>query len=158
MNLVITVDLTEIITMNPEVYPCPTVKELLESFCDEPFLFDTKLEELLPRFKWYADDNFGCQIEFHTLCTIKGHTSLQLTIRHFLGRVEAEITFSIVRTEGLVNLLKETIKVVAAQLPLPYPVCKQCNQQHKHLKCPWAAQWSSGNCRSKEFSTRVSSF
>ena len=51
MNLVITVELTEIITMNPEVYPCPMAKELLELVCDEPFLFDTKLEELLPRFK-----------------------------------------------------------------------------------------------------------
>ena len=132
MSSVITVDLTEIITGNPEVYPCPMVKELLESVCDEPFLFDTNLEELLPRFKRYADDNFGCQIEFHTLCTIEGHTSLQLTLRHFVGRVEADTTFSIVQKEGLFNLLKETVKAVAAQLPLPYPVC----QQHKHLKCP----------------------
>ena len=51
MKSVITVDLTEIITMNPEVYPCPTAKNVLESVCDEPFLIDTKLEELLPRFK-----------------------------------------------------------------------------------------------------------
>ena len=136
MNSVINVDLTEIITVNPEVYPCPTVKELLESVCDKPFLADTKLEELLPRFKWYADDNFGCQIEFHTLCTIEGHTSIQLTLRHFSGRLEAETTFSLVHTKGLVNLLKETVKAVATRLPLPYPVCKQCNQQHKCLKCP----------------------
>ena len=73
--------------MNPEVYPCPTTKELLESVCDEPFPVDTKLEELLPRFKWYADDNFGCQIEFHTLCTIEVHTSIQLTLRHFFGKI-----------------------------------------------------------------------
>ena len=114
MSSVITVDLTEIITVNPEVYPCPVMKELLESVYDKPFLFDTKLEELLPRFKQYADDNFRYQIEFHTLCTIEGHTSLQLTLRHFLGRVEAETTFSLVHTEGLVNLLKETVKAVAA--------------------------------------------
>ena len=132
MNSVINVDLTEIIIVNPEVYPYPMAKELLESVCDEPFLVDTKLEELLPRFKWYADDNFGCQIEFHTLCTIEGHTSIQLTLRHFLGKLEAETTFSLVHTKGLANLLK----AVAAWLPLPYPVCKQCNQQHKYLKCP----------------------
>ena len=136
MNSVINVDLTEIITVNPEVYPYLTVKELLESVCGEPFLIDTKLEELLPMFKQYTDDNFGCQIEFHTLCTIEGHTSIQLTLRNFLGRLEAETTFSLVHTKGLLNLLKETVKAVAAWLPLPYPVCKQCNQEHKHLKCP----------------------
>ena len=114
----------------------PNGERLLESVCDEPFLFDTKLEELLPRFKRYADDSFGCQIEFHTICTIEGHTSLQLTLRNFSGRVKAETTFSIVHTEGLVNLLKESVKVVAAWLPLPYPVCKQCKQQYKCLKCP----------------------
>ena len=76
MNSVFNVDLTEIITVNPEVYLCPTAKELLESVYDEPFLVNTNLEELLPRFKWYADDKFGCQIEFHTLCTIEGHTSV----------------------------------------------------------------------------------
>ena len=84
---------------------------------------------------WYADDNSGYQIEFHTLCNTEGHTSIQLTLRHFLGRLEAETTFSIVHTKGLVNLLKETVKAVAASLPLLYPVCKQCNQQHKHLTC-----------------------
>ena len=51
MNSVIDVDLTEIITVDPEVHPCPTMKKLLESVCDEPFLIDTELEELLPRFK-----------------------------------------------------------------------------------------------------------
>ena len=112
MNSVINVDLTEIITMNPEVYPYPTAEEHLESVCDEPFLVDTKLEELLPRFKGYADDNFGCQIEFHTLCTIEGHTSIQLKLRHFLGKLEAETTFSLVHTKGLANLLKETVKMV----------------------------------------------
>ena len=111
--------------MYPEVYPYQTVKELLELVRDEPFQVDTKLEELLPRFKWYADDNFGCQIEFHTLCTIEGHTSIQLTLRHFLGKLEAETTFSLVHTEGLANLLKETVKAVVAWLPLPYPGCKQ---------------------------------
>ena len=136
MNSVINVDLTEIITVNPEVYPYPTVEELLESVCDEPFLVYTKLEEILLGFKWYADDNFGCQIEFNTLCTIEGHTSIQLTLRHFLGKLEAETTFSLVHIKGLANLLEETVKVVAAWLPLPYPVCKQCNQQHKCLRCP----------------------
>ena len=136
MNSVINVDLTEIITMNPEVYPCPMAKKLLESVGDEPFLLDTKLKELLPRFKQYANDNFGCQMEFHTLCTIEGHTSIQLTLIHFVGNLESETSFSIVHTKGLVSLLKETVKAVAAWLPLPYPVCKQCNQQHKHLKCP----------------------
>ena len=122
MNSVMNVDLTEIITVNPEVHPCPTAKELLESVCDEPFLIDTKLEELLPKFRQYTEDNFGCQIEFHTLSTTEGHTSIQLTLRHFLGSVGAETTFSLVHTKGLVNFLKETVKVVAAQLPLPYPV------------------------------------
>ena len=79
MNSVINVDLTEIITVNPKMYPCPMVKELLESVCDELFLVDTKLEELLPRFKRYADDNFGCDIGFHTLCTIEGHRGSEVS-------------------------------------------------------------------------------
>ena len=51
VNSVINEDLTEIITMDPAVYPYPVMKELLESVCDEPFLIYTKLEELLPKFK-----------------------------------------------------------------------------------------------------------
>ena len=47
----VNVDLTEIITVSPEMYPCPMAKELLGSVCDEPFLVYIKLEELLPRFK-----------------------------------------------------------------------------------------------------------
>ena len=119
MNSVINVDLTEIITVNPEVYPYPMAKELLESVCDEPFLVDTKLEELLPRLKQYADDNFGCQIEFHTSCTIEGHTSIQLTFRHFLGKLQAETTFSLVYTKGLANCRKRLLKWWQHSCPSP---------------------------------------
>ena len=54
---------------------------------------------------------------------IEGHTSLQLTLRHFAGLVEAETIFSIVSEEGLVALLKGSVKSLAAHLPLPYAVC-----------------------------------
>ena len=136
MNSVINVDLAEDITVGPAVLPYPTAEELLKLVCDEPFLIDTKVKELLPKCKQYAEDNFGCQIKFHTLSTIEGHTSMQLVLKHFSRTVEAETTFSLMHTRELDNLLKETVKAVAALLPLPYPVCKQCNQQHKCLKCP----------------------
>ena len=61
---------------------------------------------------------------------------MHITLKHFSGSVEAETTFSLVHTSELDNLLKETVKAAAALLPLPYPVCKQCNEQHKCLKCP----------------------
>ena len=135
MNSVINVDLTEDITVDPAVHPYPIAEELLKLVCDEPFLIDTKVEELLSKCKWYAEDNFGCQIKFHTLSTIEEHTSMQLVLKHLSRSVEAKTTFSLVHTRELDNFLKETVKVVAALLPLPYPVCKQCNQQHKCLKC-----------------------
>ena len=86
---------------------------------DEPFKLDRQLEQLLLRFKRYTEDNFGCLIEFHTLCTIEGHTSFQLTLRHFAALVEAETTFSIV-CEELVALLKETKDTSSAFAP-PLP-------------------------------------
>ena len=136
MNSVINVDLTEDIMVDPAVHPYPTAEELLKLVCEEPFLTDTKVEELLPKCKQYAKDNFGCQIKLHTLSTTEGHNSMQLVLKHFSRSVEAETTFSLVHTRELDNLLKETVKAVAALLPLSCPVCKQCNQQHKCLKCP----------------------
>ena len=102
----INVDLTEFITVGPAVYPYPTAEELLKLVCDEPFLIDTKVEELC---KWYAEDNFGCQIKFNTLSTIEGHTSMHITLKHFSRSVEAETTFSLVHTRELDILLKETV-------------------------------------------------
>ena len=122
--------------MNPEVYPYPTAEELLESVCDEPFLVDTKLEELLPRFMWYTDDNFGCQIEIHTLCTIEGHTSILLTF----GKIGSRDYFFSSAYKRVCQLVERDCQSGGSMVAPPYPVCGQCNQQHKCLKCSWAAQ------------------
>ena len=93
MNSVINVDLTEDIMVDPAVHPYPTAEELLKLVCDEPFLIDTKVEELLPKCKQYAEDNFDCQIKFHTLSTIEGHTSMHMTLKHFLKVWKQKLLF-----------------------------------------------------------------
>ena len=134
MNFVVTIDLKEKIVLNTEIYP--TAEELIRLVSDKPSKLDKQLEQLLPCFRHYVEDNFGCLIEFQTLYTIECHISLQLTLRHFAGLVEAETTFSIMSEEGLVALLKESVKTLAAHLPLPYAVCGQCCKQHKRMRCP----------------------
>ena len=39
---------------------------------------------MLPMIKRYAEDNFGCNIDINTLCTIEGHTSVEVKIKHFM--------------------------------------------------------------------------
>ena len=74
MNSVISVDLSEVITIDAEL--SPTAEELLELVTDQPFLTYVSLEHSLPQLRRYAEDNFGCVIELNTLCTIEGHTSV----------------------------------------------------------------------------------
>ena len=74
MNFVVTIDLKENIVLNTEIHP--TAEELIRLVSNEPSKLDKLLEQLLPHFRHYAEDNFGCLIEFHTLYMIEGHTSL----------------------------------------------------------------------------------
>ena len=91
--------------------------------CKEPFLIDVTLEQALPQIRRYAEDNFGCNIEIHTLCTIEGHTSVEVKIKHFAVKEDVNITLLVLMEDELVSLMKDTIKTLATLLPLPYSVC-----------------------------------
>ena len=134
MNSVISVDLSEIITIDTDL--SPTAEELLELVNEQPFLIDVSLEHFLQQLHRYAKDNFGCAIEVNALCTIEGHTSVEVRLKHFTIKTDASVTLSMLTEGGLVSLLKGIIKTLAALLPLPYTVCSQCNARHKCMRCP----------------------
>ena len=117
MNSVISVNLSEVITIDAEL--SPTTEELLELVNDQPFLIDVSLEHSLPQLRRYAEDNFGCAIDLNTLCTIEGHTSVEVRLKHFAVKMDASITSSVLTEDGLVSLLRYIIKTLAALLPLP---------------------------------------
>ena len=118
MNSVISVDLSEFITIDAKLSP---TAELLELVNNQPFLTVVSLEHSLPQLRRYAEDNFGCAIELNTLWTIEGHTSAE--VKHFAVKMDASVTLSVLTEDGLVSLLKDIIKTLAVLLPLPYTVC-----------------------------------
>ena len=99
MNSVIAVDLNEDILLETDI--SPTADEHLALVCEQPFLIDVILERTLPRIKRYAEDNFGCNIDKHTLCTIEGHTSVKVKLKHFAREEDASLTLSILREDRL---------------------------------------------------------
>ena len=99
-----------------------TADELLASVCEYPFLIDVILEQTLPRLQKYAEDNFGCKINIDTLCTIEGHTSVVVTIRHFAGKEDTSMVISILKEDRLIPLMNNIVKTLAVFLPLPYSV------------------------------------
>ena len=134
MNSIIAVDLNEDILLETDI--SPTADELLALVCEQPFLIDVTLEQTLPQIKRYAEDNFGCNIDIHTLCTIEGHTSVEVKIKHFARDEDASLVLSNLKDDGLVSLMKNTVRTLAALLPLPYSVCNHCRTRHKCMKCP----------------------
>ena len=134
MNSIIPVDLNEDILLEIDI--SPTADELLALVCEQPFLIDVTLEQTLPQIKRYAEDNFGCNIDINTLCTIEGHTSVEVKIKHFARDADASLVLSILKDDGFVSLMKNTVRTLAALLPLPYSVCNCCRTRHKHMKCP----------------------
>ena len=134
MNSRISVDLHEDIVIKTDT--CPTGGELLAAVCEYPFLIDVIVEQTLPKLQKYAEDNFGCELKIDTLCTIEGHTSVEVTIRHGAGKEDVSLVISILNEDGLIPLLKTIVKTLAGFLPLPYSVCNRCRNKHKRLKCP----------------------
>ena len=134
MNSIIAVDLNEDILLETDI--SPTADELLALVCEQPFLIDITLEQTLPQIKRYAEDNFSCTIDINTLCTIEGHTSVVVKIKHFAREEDASLALSILKEGGLVSLMKITVRTLAALLPLPYSVCNCCRTRHKCMKCP----------------------
>ena len=134
MNSCISVDLHEDIVIKTDT--CPTAGELLAAVCEYPFLIDVIIEQTLPKLQKYAEDNFGCKLKIDTLCTIEGHTSVEVTIRHGVGKEDVSLVISILKEDGLIPLLKTIVKTLAGFLPLPYSICNRCRNKHKCLKCP----------------------
>ena len=131
MNSRISVDLHENIVIKTDT--CPTADELLAAVCDYPFLINVIVEQTLPKLRKYAEDKFGCELKIDILCTIEGHTSVEVKLKHNAGQY---LVISILKEDGLIPLLKTIVKTLAGFLPLPYSVCNCCRNKHKNQKCP----------------------
>ena len=134
MNSIIAVDLNEDVLLETGI--SSTADELLALVCERPFLIDVTLKQTLPKIKRYAEDNFGCNIDINTLCTIEGHTLVEVKIKHSARDEDASLVLLILKDDELVSLMKSTVRILAALLPLPYYICKCCKARHKHVKCP----------------------
>ena len=134
MNSRITVDLHEDILLETDNYP--STAELLALVCEQPFLIDLTVQQILPQIKKYAEDYFDCTLDVNTLCTIEGHTSIEVRIKHFVGDDTASLALSILKDDKLVTLMQSTVRILAVLLPLPYSICKHCKNKHKCKRCP----------------------
>ena len=135
MNSHISVDLQEIIVIATDT--CPTADELLVAVCDYPFLIDVIVEQTLPKLWKYTQEHFGCELKIDTLCTIKGHTSVEVTLKQSAGEEkDVSLVISILKEDGLIPLLKNIVKTLAGVLQLPYSICNRCRNKHKNPKCP----------------------
>ena len=133
MNSRITVDLHEDILLETDNYP--SADELLALVCEQPFLIDLTVQQILPQIKKYAKGYFDCTLDLNTLCTIEGHTSIEVKIKHFMGDDIASLALSILKDDKLVTLMQSTVRILAALLPLPYSICKCCKNKHKCKRC-----------------------
>ena len=133
MNTKIPVDVHEVILIKTNFSP---TTELLALVCEQPFLIDFTLGQILPRIKQFAEDNFGCNVEINTFCTIEGHASVQVKLKHFAGKDDSTIALSILQADGLLPLMQFTVRTLATLLPLPYAICSCCRTRHKRIKCP----------------------
>ena len=134
MNSRITVDLHEDILLETDNYP--SADELLALVCEQPFLIDLTVQQTLPQIKKCAEDYFDCTLDLNTLCTIEGHTLIEVKIKHFVGDNTASLALSILKDDKLVTLMQSTVRILAALLPLPYSICKRCKNKHKCKRCP----------------------
>ena len=134
MKSCIAVDLHENIVITTDT--CPTADELLTAVCDYPFLIGVIVQQTLPKLWKYAEDNFDYELKVDTLCTIEGHTSIEVTLKHSTGKEDISLVISILKADELISLLKTIVKTLAGFLPLPYSVCNCCRNKHKNWKCP----------------------
>ena len=134
MNSCISVDLHENIVIKTDT--CPTADELLAAVCEYRFLIDVIIEQTLPKLQKYAEDNFGCELKIDTLCTIEGHTPVEVTLTHSAGKEDVSLVISILKEDRLIPLLKTIVKTLPGFLLLPYSICNCCRNKHKNRKCP----------------------
>ena len=112
--------------------------ELLTAVCDYPFLINIIVEQTLPKLQKYTEENYGCELKIDILCTIKGHTSVEVTLKQSAGEEKEDVSLviSILKADRLIPLLKTIVKTLAGFLPLPYSICNHCRNKHKNPKCP----------------------
>ena len=79
MNSRIPVDLQENIVIATDIYP--TADKLLAAVCDYPFLINIIVEQTLPKLQKYTEENYKCELKIDTLCIIKGHASIEVTVK-----------------------------------------------------------------------------
>ena len=58
-------DLHEDILLETDIYP--STDELLALVCEQPFLINLTVQQILPQIKRYAKDCFDCKLEVNTL-------------------------------------------------------------------------------------------
>ena len=77
------------------------------------------------------------ELKIDTLCTIKGHASIEVNLKQSAGvKKDVSLVVSILKSDGLIPLLKTIMKTLAGFLPLSYSVCDRCRKRHKNQKCP----------------------
>ena len=135
MNLYISVDLQENIAVATDTYTM--VDELLAAVCDHPFLINLIIEQTLPQLRKYTEANYECELSIDTFCTIEGHASIEVHLKQSAGaKKDVSLVVSILKTDGLIPLLKRIVRTLAGFLPLSYSVCDRCGNRHKNQKCP----------------------
>ena len=122
MSLNVPGDLWENITITTDTYP--SVDELLAAVCDYPFLTNIIIEQTLTQLRKFAEVNYGCELSISTFCTIEGHASIEVHLEQSSGvKKDVSLVVSILKTNGLIPLLKRIVRTLAGFLPLSYPVC-----------------------------------
>ena len=123
MNLYIPVDLQEHIAIATDTYIM--VDELLAAVCDYPFLINIILEQTLPQLRKYTEVNYECELSINTFCTIEGHASIEVHLKQSAGaKKEVSLVVSILKTYGLIPLLRRIVRTLAGFLSLTYPICE----------------------------------
>ena len=122
MNSHIPVDLQENIAIATDTYPM--ADELLAAVCDYPFLINLIIEQTSPKLRKYTEENYECELKIDTLCTIEGHASIEVNLKQSAGaEKDVSLVVSILKSDGLIPLLKTIVRTLAGFLPLSYSVC-----------------------------------
>ena len=113
------------------------VDELLAAIYDYPFLTNIIIEQTIPQLQKFSEVNYECALSIDTFYTIEGHASIEIHLEQRSGvKKDVSLVVSILKTNGLIPLLKRIVRTLAGFLPLSYPICDQCGNRHRHLKCP----------------------
>ena len=94
------------------------------------------LSMTIPRVCMIIHKQLPADIQYKTLCTIEGHTLVEMKIKHFVRDDNACLALLILKDDELVPLMKVTVRILAALLPLPYSIWKRCKNKHKCKRCP----------------------